>query len=106
MTQNDVAVAIDKKRSDIASYETKNTSPHIDTISKMADLFHVSIDYLTGRTDDPDQIFTGNDEMSPEQKHVFFRLTELMKNDLPEEDLESAIAYFEFLKTRNAGRIK
>lgn len=35
-------------------YETGETKPDIYSALKLADFFHVSLDYLTGRTDDPE----------------------------------------------------
>jgi len=37
----------------ISSYENGYSSPDNETFSKIADYFHVSTDYLLGRTDDP-----------------------------------------------------
>lgn len=106
MTQDDVATAVGKQRSDIAAYESKSkkNTPPIETLSNLADLFNVSIDYLTGRSDEPHQIYAVSEDMTPEQKHVIFRVTELMKDDLSEDDLASAVEFFEFLQMRNAKR--
>lgn len=40
-------------RSTYSGYETGKSEPDISTITILADYFDVSIDYLTGRTDDP-----------------------------------------------------
>ena len=34
-------------------YETNQTEPKLATLIAIADYYHVSIDYLVGRTDDP-----------------------------------------------------
>lgn len=34
-------------------YNMKKSTPNIDRVSKIADYFHVSTDYLLGRTDNP-----------------------------------------------------
>ncbi|MFF2481005.1 helix-turn-helix domain-containing protein [Paenibacillus sp. NPDC058071] len=106
MTQNDVAIAVDKSRSDIAAYETKGTVPHIETIAKLADLFHVSIDYLAGRTEDPYQLYSIDEELTPEQKQVIYRLSDLLKEDLRCEDLKSAVDFLGFLSQQNMNRKK
>ncbi|EFM10073.1 transcriptional regulator, XRE family [Paenibacillus curdlanolyticus YK9] len=106
MTQQDVAIAVNKSRTDIAGYETKGTSPNIETVRRLADLFKVSIDYMFGRTNDPYQLFTREEDMSPEQKNVIYRIAELIKNDLTKTDLISAIDFFEFLNQRNLQRKK
>lgn len=38
----------------ISYWENGKTFPDEDTLKKMADYFNVSLDYLLGRTDDPD----------------------------------------------------
>ncbi|NSW84490.1 MAG: helix-turn-helix transcriptional regulator [Syntrophothermus sp.] len=43
----------------IAKYETDERMPSSDILSRLADFFGVSIDYLVGRTDDPGRL--GND---------------------------------------------
>lgn len=37
-------------------YRWKNSSPASDKLQKVADYFNVSVDYLLGRTDDPEPI--------------------------------------------------
>ena len=41
-------------------YETGESEPQASALIKMADLYNVSIDYLTGRTDDPHFESRGN----------------------------------------------
>ncbi|MWC27389.1 helix-turn-helix domain-containing protein [Paenibacillus sp. MMS18-CY102] len=106
MTQHDVAIAVSKKRADIAGYETKGTSPNLETLRNLADLFKVSIDYLIGRTNDPYQTFIKEDDMRPVQIHVIDRIKELIRNDLSDIDLAYAIDFIEFLNARNIARKK
>ena len=40
-------------RSAISIWKRKGTTPKGDTVAKMADVLHVSADYLLGRTNDP-----------------------------------------------------
>lgn len=42
------------------------SSPKIENIQKVADYFDVSVDYLLGRTDDPNLLKTGNQNEPPE----------------------------------------
>jgi transcriptional regulator with XRE-family HTH domain len=37
----------------VTRYETNEVDPAADVVARMADVFHVSADYLLGRTDDP-----------------------------------------------------
>ena len=51
MTQKYVARQINVARSTVAGYETKNRQPSHEKLTAMANLFHVSVDYLLGLTD-------------------------------------------------------
>lgn len=44
----------DLSKSFIYDLEKRNRSPSCDTISRIADYFDCSIDYLVGRTDNPE----------------------------------------------------
>lgn len=46
MTQEHVAGRLNVARSTIAGYETKNRQPSHEKLTALANLFHVSIDYL------------------------------------------------------------
>ena len=50
LTQNQLANELQFTRSTIANYEQGNRLPQIETLSKLADYFGVSIDYLLGRS--------------------------------------------------------
>ena len=50
MSQGEVASEIHKARETYTRYETGTLKPDIDTLIELADLFHVSLDLLTGRT--------------------------------------------------------
>lgn len=45
----------------ISQFENGATYPHVNTLTSLADYFHVSIDYLTGRTDCPDIVTKDKD---------------------------------------------
>ena len=73
----------------------KNT-PGSDKLKKVADYFNISVDYLLGRTDNPNSNNLEEDEIT-----TFFRvntedLTESEKDQLREELKE----YLEFMKSR------
>lgn len=55
MTQAKLADFLGVTTRSIQFYESGERSPTIETIIKLADYFDVSIDYLTGRVDDPKQ---------------------------------------------------
>ena len=50
-TQLQTADMLGIKRSTYAYYETRTSEPDMETLIKLADLFHTSIDFLIGNTD-------------------------------------------------------
>lgn len=51
----------------VTRYETDEVDPSGDVITRMADLFNVSTDYLLGRTDDPTPCGHSNELTADEQ---------------------------------------
>lgn len=47
----EVAAAVDLSQSALSQIETGNVGPSIETMVAVADFLDVSLDYLTGRTD-------------------------------------------------------
>lgn len=52
ITQAQLAETLNERRATLSNYENKNVYPGFNMLIKLADFFHVSVDYLTGRTDD------------------------------------------------------
>ncbi len=52
LSQEQVARLLGVDRSTISSYESNVRQPPLDTLSRIADVFGVSTDYLLGRTSD------------------------------------------------------
>ncbi|QYR20631.1 helix-turn-helix domain-containing protein [Paenibacillus sp. sptzw28] len=52
-TQEQTAASLGISRAALSHYEKNRREPDTDTLSKFADLFHVSVDYLVGRTNSP-----------------------------------------------------
>lgn len=102
LNQEELADLVGISRNVLSSYESGRNVPPGNTLVPLADALKSSVDYLLGRSDDPHQIFTDKEEMTPDQKHVIFRVTELIKEDMSSEDLESAVEFLEFLQSRNA----
>jgi len=49
-TQDDIASILNIKRQTYSSYERNKSLPDINTLSKLADYYNISTDYLLGRT--------------------------------------------------------
>ena len=50
-TQRDVAIYCDITEKTYQNYELMTREPKLEVLLKIADAFHVSLDYLVGRTD-------------------------------------------------------
>ena len=53
ISQQKLATDLHTNQNTISRYETGEREPGIVELIKIADYFHISIDYLVGRTDDP-----------------------------------------------------
>ncbi len=62
VTQEELAKIIGVERSTVGKYESakKEVIPSVDVLSRIADFFHVSTDYLLGRTNDPTDYDNGD----------------------------------------------
>lgn len=56
MTQEEVGAKIHKTGKTYSRYETGSLKPDIDTLIQLADIYSVSLDYLTGRVNTADEI--------------------------------------------------
>ncbi|MDF2934652.1 MAG: transcriptional regulator, family [Paenibacillaceae bacterium] len=92
LTQEDLANKIGISRASLSHYEKNRREPDYTTITKLADFFHVSVDYLLGRTSEPTQVtdmairdFSENLELSDEQLLEKFAFTIDGRKLTPEE---------------------
>lgn len=58
ITQKSLAVKLGIARTTYSGYENGAREPDLETLKKIADYFEVSIDFLVGRTDDPNMYFS------------------------------------------------
>lgn len=65
-TQKQVADALNLNRSTLANYEIGRIQPDIETLGKLADFYHVSLDWLVGTVGHsiPYSIFLTGEEFS------------------------------------------
>ncbi len=82
MTQEELAKLIGVERSSVGKYESANVIPSAEVLTKIADIFNVSIDYLLGRDDNISKV-SATDEV----------------NNLPPEVTEKRKE--DFIKTNN-----
>ncbi len=53
ISQLKLAMDLNTSQNTISRYETGEREPGIDDLIKLADYFHISVDYLIGRTENP-----------------------------------------------------
>ena len=53
ISQLKLAMELNTNQNTISRYETGNREPGINELIRIADYFNVSVDYLLGRTDNP-----------------------------------------------------
>ena len=96
MSQAELAKAVGTSQQSIAHYEQGNVNPGLPTLTRLADFFHTSIDYIVGRTriDRPVEDYTESDlntaelvvmeeyrSMNDEQRYIFNHSMRLLKDD-------------------------
>ncbi|SFM44075.1 helix-turn-helix domain-containing protein [Salibacterium qingdaonense] len=82
LNQKEAAKKFDITNYQLSRYENGHSNPDPDLISKFADLYEVSADYLLGRTDDP----------TPEQPSIFFYGGEISEDE--QEHLEEELRIY------------
>ena len=76
-------------------YNLKNSKPSTERISEIADYFHVSTDYLLGRTDNPN-IANGGDASAPlDLRDIAAQSMLFDGKPLTEEDIDFITAVLE-----------
>lgn len=55
LTQKQLAIFVDASESGIQNYELGTRKPTYDMLIALADYFDVSLDYLVGRSDNPER---------------------------------------------------
>lgn len=66
LTQAGVASGIQTSQRNIGRWESGLVSPNVDFVTRLADFFQVSTDYLLGRTNEPNMIDSPKFSLSPE----------------------------------------
>lgn len=113
LTAYKVAKETGVSRSTLAAWKKGEYTPKIDKLKKIADYFGVSIQYLTGENneiDDTQQIQPPNgyyvDKETAEYAEMLrtrpnARLLFSAAKDISKEDMQKAVEYIEFLKSKN-----
>lgn len=87
LSQGDLAKHFGISQQTVSSYEKGIREPDITTLKKLADFFHVSLDYLLGETDIKTPIET-----------LALSRSDGYENDLPEEAIKEIENFKEFIR--------
>lgn len=106
-TQEQTALLVGISRAALSHYEKNRREPDSETLSKFADLFHVSVDYLVGRTnaptstlDEPIRDFVDHLELADEELLNKYDLT-IDGRKLSAEEARRFIAFVRAERTMN-----
>ncbi|MEE1223686.1 MAG: helix-turn-helix transcriptional regulator [Clostridia bacterium] len=91
ITQSDMANLLNIKRQTYSAYERGVSFPDIVSLTKIADFFDVTTDYLLGYKKDTSSKMVHSDKTQSLLESY---------SDLSEEELKKVIEYIEFLKTK------
>ena len=87
-TQEDIAKKLGLTKSAYGYYEQAKTVPDAHTLSKLANIFNVSVDYLLGRTDERNNNSKSNKiDINKNEKDVEELLEETMSQILNQDGL-------------------
>ncbi|WP_162463174.1 helix-turn-helix domain-containing protein [Paenibacillus psychroresistens] len=102
-TQDQLAEEIGMQRSNVAKYESNTNIPPVEVLTKLADKFKVSVDYLLGRVENSFDMFTDSSEESLAKdakiKGYLEKSESLLRNgkEVDEQKLKEALNYLEYL---------
>lgn len=77
-------------RATITQWKTKNFVPKGDTVKIMADVLHVSADYLLGRTDDPTDFANRAPAPEPLTETTVSVIAQETENDVQQEKMRAS----------------
>lgn len=97
LKQKDLAELLNLSIGTISNYETGSHEPDFATLNILADFFHVSTDYMLGRTNLPYDISRLNEPLI--DNITISSLVNTLIN-MPPEDLTSAVEYINLLNYR------
>lgn len=102
LSQKEVADRLGIERTTYVKYETDSAGISRKNLEGLADIFKVSTDYILGRTNNPYQPETQNNDVLKGVRFALYSDTE----DLTEEQLESVRDFVKFVRSQKKERKK
>lgn len=81
LSQDDLAKIVHVHQTAVSQWETGKTYPDTSTLILLADYFNVSIDYILGRSDNPDTKYHITEKDLPEYERIMLKA---YRNSTPE----------------------
>jgi len=88
LSQTNLADRLGISKSAVSMYEQGRREPDFDVLRQIADIFHVEIDYLLGRSS------------APETFEPVTIAAHLDTSDLTEDELDDVARYIEFIRSK------
>lgn len=112
LTQSQLGDMINVTKASISGYENGTRNPDKETLIKLADIFHVSTDYLLGRTEIKQaHVLTGKEEydFTPEeeisaQKKMQEMIEDIKKEAEGDDDIDSDTLQLLLMSAENTAR--
>lgn len=89
--------------STISLYENEKREPDLATLTRIADYFNVSVDYLLGREAEQEAQTTRPLQIPDKYKDVLVAFHG-GADDLTQDDIDDVVKYIEFLKNRKKNK--
>lgn len=102
-SENALEKAIGLAQGSIKNWRNEKSKPSLEAVSKIADYFGVSVDYLLGKTDNPTPPEKSDGKpklyVPPEYASVMVAFAGGTE-DLTQEDIDSIVEFIEFRKNK------
>ncbi|MGE5630248.1 MAG: helix-turn-helix domain-containing protein [Caulobacteraceae bacterium] len=79
ITQNELGSVLGVGKTTISQYESETRKPDSIMLQSIADYFNVTVDFLLGRTDNPNTVILEGDQIPEELRNVDVELIEVIK---------------------------
>jgi len=103
LSQNDIAKKLNVSQGAVSQWEQGIRQPSHEVLVKLAEMFDCTIDFLVGRTDDPE--YELRTEIPEALKKVGIDAVEMLADaDLTPEEIQTLIAFAKDWKEKKPGR--
>ena len=102
LTIRELANIFQVGRSTLSGYENDKSNPDYEMLSKLADYYGVSVDWLLGRTDDRQGYFMNQEKIPKELKQlgeVYIKVAKDMQDrEMDPEDIQKILEFYQNMK--------